>query len=134
MDINKKMLVFGSRDVNSDLCLNLLKTKVQKLKPSHILTAGEPDGVCKVAQIIAKEAEIPLTLFFKQISRNAGMYHHRSVQALKECDYAIFFYNGVSKGTKNEIDLAIKMNINHEIILIEKNNNETYGWGIDDTF
>lgn len=126
-----RLLIFGSRDINTDLAQQILEEQLDRLQPSHIVTAGEPEGVCAVARRLAQERSIPLVLHFKHRKRLAGQYHHRSIAALKDCDQAIFIHNGSSQGTTNEIALAVKMKIEHQVILTDKAANG-YGWTVDD--
>ena len=122
-----KLLIFGSRDAANKDCQLEIERAVVNLKATEILTAAEPSGACEVARDYAKANGIPLTLFFKQRQRNAGMYHHRSVQAIDACDYAIFLWNGDSKGTANEIKICQKAGKAYEVINVSKDDD---GWNL----
>lgn len=113
------LLIFGSRAVEIESTRKLIRDYIEKIIPDKILTANDPDGVCALAQEIAKEMSIPLTLYFLDKKRNQGMYHHRSVKATSDCDMVVFFYNGTSKGTANEIKVAEQLRKKLEIIKVE---------------
>ncbi len=126
-----KLLIFGSRDINKDQAYFQINEFVTAMgtPPHSIITAGEPEGACEMARRYAQENGHTLTLFFKQLNRAQGMYHWRSVMALNECDEVLFLYNGTSKGTKNEMDLAAKMEKKMTVYLVEKES--TFGWNVE---
>lgn len=125
-----RLLIFGSRDINVDHVADYLERMIVALKPSHLVTAGEPEGTCAIARHLAQQHAIPLVLHFKHKARKAGQYHHRSVAALKDCDQAIFCYNGTSRGTANEIELARKLAVPHTVERFTAGTD--YGWQVDD--
>lgn len=113
------LLIFGSRDIDIESTKVIIREYIEKVKPKKIITASDPDGVCNLAQEIAKELCIPLTLHFLDPKRNQGMYHHRSLAATNDCDMVVFFYNGISKGTANEIEVAKELGKRIEIIKVK---------------
>jgi len=114
------LLIFGSRNVDIESTKKRMREYLVAKKPTKIITASDPDGVCRIAQELAKEFCLPLTLHFLDPKRNQGMYHHRSVAATIDCDEAVFFYNGKSKGTANEIEVATKLSKKFEIITVKE--------------
>ena len=44
----------------------------------------------------------------------------RNEQMVKDCDYCLIFWDGESRGTKNDIDLCERYNKPHKIFLQEK--------------
>ena len=112
-----KLAIFGSRHVFGAKVVKAIKKEIENNEAEYILTAAEPMGVCKIARELAKDVGKPLILYYLNKSKNAGMYHHRSVAVLKDCDKCLFIWDGESKGTKNEIDVCIKLDKPYQIIL-----------------
>jgi hypothetical protein len=84
-----------------------------------IVTAGEPQGVCHEARTVAQERSLPLTLHWLQPKeRAAGKYHWRSVAVLSDCDLCLFLHDGKSAGTRNEIKIAVKRGVPHEVVVL----------------
>jgi hypothetical protein len=111
-----RMAVFGSRALIGDSVREVIRREMESRKASHIVTAGEPDGVCSMARTVARETSCPITLHWLHAKeRAAGKYHHRSVAVLSDCDFCLFVHDGKSAGTRNEIKLAVKMNVPHTI-------------------
>jgi len=105
----KRLLIFGSRTLADQRVKDVIVAEIEKHQPSVLVTAGEPAGVCEVARELAKELAIPLSLHYLNLKHNQGKYHHRSVNALKDCDHCVLIHDGASLGTKNELVLAKKM-------------------------
>ena len=118
MKINR-LCIFGSRQLGDDHIMIKLSEKISQLKPEIIVTAGEAGGVCALARIYCEQHAIPLKLHFLNKKFAAGMYHHRSLAVLNDCDYVLFIYDGKSKGTKNEIELAQKLDKKYELIIAQ---------------
>ena len=120
-----RLAIFGSRTLCGRAVRDAVAAKVSELKATHIVTAGEPDGVCHEARTVARAMSLPLTVHhLKPQERAAGKYHWRSVAVLSDCDFCQFFYDGKSKGTANEIKLAVKRGVPHNIAVMRP--------GIDD--
>jgi hypothetical protein len=117
-----KLAIFGSRTLNDERVIDAIIQAVDRHKPAVIVTAGEPEGVCSVARDYARIAPLPLMLFFVDERRNAGKYHWRSVAVYQNCDHCLLIHDGTSHGTRNEIELAVKMNIPHAVITMEQIN------------
>jgi len=77
------------------------------------VTHAEPHGVCHIARDLCKEKAIPLKLHFLNFRYLRGAFAHRSKDVLSDADRAIFIHDGISKGTSNELKLAIKMGVPH---------------------
>ncbi len=76
----------------------------------HILS-GHCTGVDTIAEEYAKERGFSLTVYpadWIKYGKAAGP--KRNMQMAKEADFVIAFWNGTSKGTKNMIDTAAKLN------------------------
>ena len=117
-----RLAIFGSRTLNDERVVDAIINAVDKHMPSVIVTAGEPDGVCAVARDFARLTPIPLLLMFVDERRCSGKYHWRSVAVYNNCDHVLLIHDGCSKGTANEIKLAVKMKIPHTVIILEQQN------------
>ena len=101
----------GSRTCNDDRAKKLIYNEIEKHDPEIIVTHGEPEGVCTLAQEAAKKLGLTLKLHFLQLKRAGGKFHHRSKAVFEDCDYCVFIHDGESKGCSNELELAKKMKI-----------------------
>lgn len=107
-----KLAIFGSRTLFSDFAKHEIEKEINLLydKIEYIITAAEPDGICKLAQEIAKEKCIPIKLYYADNKKYAaGKYEKRSEFVISECDLILFYHDGKSKGTLNEIKVAEKL-------------------------
>jgi hypothetical protein len=124
-----KLLVFGSRGIDNDEAEQVLIEHLTHYPDVTLLTAADPSGACEVARNFARAKAIPLTLFFLDAKRNGrGKYHVRSVNALQACDSVLFIYDGISRGTRNEIALAEKLSIPFTIKHASHQQDELQGW------
>jgi len=109
-----RLAIFGSRKIAIAAAAKQILTFITEHNPSHIVTAGEPCGVCAIARDMARELSIPLTVYF--LDRNnhaAGCWEWRSRQVLMDCDHCLFIHDGKSKGTTNEIGEAEKLHVEY---------------------
>ena len=106
-----KLSVHGSRTLNDERVKILLMEEIETHGITQIVTHAEPEGVCKVARDLCREKAIPLKLHFLNFKYLRGAFEHRSKDALKDGDRAIFIHDAKSKGTSNELNLARKMGI-----------------------
>jgi hypothetical protein len=109
----KKLCIFGTRTFyKNSKAAAIIDAEIDKLKPEMIITAGDADGICKLAIDKAKEHSIPVELHFLNGTKYAaGMYDHRSRDILARADHVLFIHDGVSKGTRNEINQAEKIGL-----------------------
>ena len=115
-----KLAIFGSRTLCGRTVREAISAKILDRNATHIVTAGEPDGVCHEARTVAREMSLPLTVHhLKPKERAAGKYHWRSVAVLSDCDFCQFFHDGKSKGTSNEIKVAIKRGVPHDVVVMQ---------------
>ncbi len=114
-----RLAIFGSRTLCGRAVREAVAAKVNERKATHIVTAGEPDGVCHEARTVAREMSLPLTVHhLKPKERAAGKYHWRSVAVLLDCEFCQFFHDGKSKGTANEIRLAVKRGVPYDVVVM----------------
>ena len=114
-----RLAIFGSRTLCGRAVRESVSAKIIQHGATHIVTAGEPDGVCHEARTVAREMSLPLTVHhLKPKERAAGKYHWRSVAVLSDCDFCQFFHDGKSKGTANEIKMAVKRGVPYDVVVI----------------
>jgi hypothetical protein len=106
-----KLSVHGSRTLNDERVKILLLEEIETHGITQIVTHAEPEGVCQVARDLCREKAIPLKLHFLNFKYLRGAFEHRSIDVLRDGDRAIFVHDGKSKGTSNELKLAIKMDV-----------------------
>jgi len=109
-----KISFHGSRGLKDERVRIIILEMLEKYNPEVIVTHAEPDGVCAMARLIAKEKGIPLKLHFLNFKYLRGAFEHRSKDVLKDSDVAIFIHDGISVGTSNEIKLGEKMKMKFE--------------------
>ena len=109
-----KLAIIGSRTFTD---YELLKEHVSKIDNITEIISGGASGADKLGARYAQENNIVLTEFFpnwKVFGKQAGFIRNRDIIA--NCDSAIAFWDGKSKGTKNSIELAYKMKKSIKII------------------
>jgi len=109
----------GSRGLSDERVQILILEAIDKYQPNGIVTHAEPDGVCGLARRIAKELAIPLTVHYLNFKYRRGAFEHRSIDVLKDSDRAVFIHDGTSKGTSNEVKLAVKYGIPHDYHVVK---------------
>lgn len=106
-----KLAIFGSRTICDDDAKEELRQLIKEANPTAIVTAAQPEGVCALARELAQELVLPLHLHFLDPHRAQGMHEWRSVAVYNDCDHVILMHDGESRGTQNELKLAIKMSV-----------------------
>lgn len=99
-----KLLVFGSRSLRGQEVKRSILRAIEQYGATEIVTAGEPAGVCEAARDLCRQEAIPLKLHF--VNRKAyagGIFEHRCIAALSDCDQALFIHDGKSRGTSGEL-------------------------------
>ena len=121
-----KLAFFGSRTLFNDTAKGAIYEAIALHKPDEILTASEPDGVCKLAQQVAKEKAIPLTVYFLNFKYLRGAFEHRSKEVIENADFVVLLHDGKSKGTMNELEQVKKMRKkwSYELIEVEPTHKE----------
>lgn len=115
-----KLAIVGSRTFNNyDLLSETVLDHIDIQAISHIISGGAK-GADSLAEQFASNWDIPTIIFkpdWNKYGRGAGMI--RNKQIISESDIVIAFWDGVSKGTKNSIDTAVKLNKNLIVVRIE---------------
>jgi hypothetical protein len=110
-----KIAVVGSRDfVDVSLLykiLNDLKEYYNSFDPFDLLISGGAKGVDSLAEQYAKEHGIKTKIFLPDyLKHQQGAPIRRNLLIVKEADLIVAFWNGKSKGTKNVMMTARKLN------------------------
>lgn len=98
--------VIGSRSFKN---FELLKNTLSKIEISLIISGGA-DGADSLAERYAREQSIPTKIFlpdWKKYGKSAGMI--RNTDIINEADIVVAFWDKSSKGTKDSIDKANKL-------------------------
>ena len=114
-----KLAVFGSRSLSGAEVEMAIRETILEQSADAILTAGEPDGVCKTAQAVARAIPLPLTLFFLDFQYLKGAFDHRSRAIVAASDFVLVIHDGKSKGTANEHELVQRLKKPHKYITLE---------------
>jgi hypothetical protein len=115
-----KLAIVGSRTFNDFEYLE--ESIFNNLKVDYIteIVSGGAKGADTLAEIFAKKYELPITIFnadWNTFGKRAGFIRNETI--IKNCDFLIAFWNGISKGTKHSINLARK-ELGEEKVLIIK--------------
>jgi hypothetical protein len=111
-----KLCVFGSRTIKDERVAVSI-ARFLEVNPGYdtIVTAYEPDGVCRQAQLCARRLSLVLELHFLNIAKRArGAFHWRSKACIEASDFVLLIHDGTSKGTANEYALTKKIGKPHQ--------------------
>lgn len=109
-----KTAVIGSRTFNN---LDMLTEELSKYEITEIISGGAK-GADSLAETYATKNNIPTTIFkadWKKYGRAAGPIRNKDI--VENSERIIAFWDYESKGTKNSIDLAIKLN--KDVIIVD---------------
>ena len=114
----RALLIFGSRTLDSYKVDEVILEFLNRCGYDFIITALDPDGVCQRVKHVAKTRKSGVVLIEVGLDekRAQGMHEARSIIALKMADHMLAIWDGKSKGTLNEIDLAEKMGVPTTVI------------------
>lgn len=109
-----KLMVCGSRTITDSVWI---KAQIEKLIEENnfnisdiSLIFGGAKGVDSVAGKWAEEKNLQVELFkpdWARYGRGAGIVRNKLM--VEACDFCLILWDGVSKGTKSDIDLCIKL-------------------------
>lgn len=121
--MNKKVFVSGSRYYNNK---EIIKKELLKYK-NDLIIVGDCYGVDYEVMKVCKELNIKCVIFyigncrnnvgFKSIKVKGYNYIDKDIMMSKLCDEGLVFWNGNSKGSKNNIDRLKRMNKEVKIIM-----------------
>ena len=114
----RALLIFGSRTLDSYKVDEVILEFLSRSGYDFIITALDPVGVCQRVKHVAKTRKSGVVLIEVGLDekRAQGMHEARSIIALKMADHMLAIWDGKSKGTLNEIDLAEKMGVPTTVI------------------
>ena len=104
-----KYAIVGSRTFND---YQFLKDTLDQYDDINLIVSGGAYGADKLAERYAKEHGIDTKIFIPEWSKygkSAGYKRNRLI--IGYSDIVIAFWDGVSKGTKHDIDIADELNI-----------------------
>ena len=122
-----KMLIAGSRSIGYDRTIkdvmydydeqiiHILDSLYAVWKPTLVIS-GNAMGVDEIGECWARNNGIELKIFkpdWEKYGKSAGM--RRNEEMVSYCDKAIIFWDGLSKGSKNTIDLLHRTRKEHVI-------------------
>lgn len=110
-----KIAVIGSRTFDN-YCL--LEKELNDFDINKIISGGAK-GADSLAEIYAKDKKIETLIFkpdWKRYGRGAGFIRNKLI--IENCDFVIAFWDKKSKGTKNSLETAEKLNKGIKIIEI----------------
>jgi hypothetical protein len=115
-----KLGILGSRSLSDERVKILILEHLEKTGATKIITCQEPQGVCEVAQRVAKETGTPLQLHFLNFKYLRGAFERRTKEIIKDADIFLVIHDGESKGTANELKLAERSKKPFEYTILEK--------------
>jgi hypothetical protein len=116
-----KLAVVGSRNFEDLEKLSLELDRLHAKNTITLIISGGAVGADSLAEVWAKSKSIPVQIFkpdWKKHGKSAGFIRNRDI--INSCDSCIAFWDGVSKGTLNSINLAKTRKIRLEIMLYKK--------------
>lgn len=109
----------GSRGITKSQIRDIFMDVMKRHRVETVVTHGEAGGACEAVRSLAMDEGLHLELHHLQKWRCAGAFHWRSTAVLENSEKAIFFHDGKSKGTANELKLARKMGVAYEYYLLK---------------
>ena len=105
--------IVGSRTFNDyDLAEKFIDNVCEEDEiPIDKIISGGAKGADTIAEEYAKRHNIEIQIFkpdWEKYGKSAGFRRNRDI--IENCDICIAFWDGESKGTKNDIDLCKKLN------------------------
>ena len=110
-----KLAVIGSRNFEDDRKLDETLNGFEK--EIKVVVSGGAKGADELSEKWARKNDIPTKIFLPDHEKyHKGAYRIRNEQIAKECDELVAFWDGKSKGTKQTMDFAKKLNKKVHII------------------
>jgi hypothetical protein len=114
-----KLIIAGSRSFNS---YDLLELKVDEFwrtryRPIKEIVSGGAQGADRLGESFARTWGIPIKLFkadWEQYGKFAGIARNR--QMAQYATHCLCFWDGISKGTANMIELAKEYRLDLEVV------------------
>lgn len=112
-----KVAVIGGRDFNSYI---LAKEILDEIDGIDLIVSGGALGADTIGEQYAKDNNINTLIFkpdWKKYGKGAGFARNKDI--INNSDIVVAFWDGKSKGTRNSIDTAVKLNKDVRIIKYE---------------
>ena len=113
-----KIIVAGGRDfINKSIAFTVLDSIV---KDDDVIISGHARGADTLGEFYAKEHGLKMELYpaeWDKYGRSAGPIRNR--QMAEAADALIAFWDGKSRGTKNMIETAKKLNLHVDVFTYE---------------
>lgn len=116
-ETGSKVAVVGSRSFTDYSLLERTLSSFHSSNGIALIVSGGAAGADSMAEHFAKENNIPTSIHkpdWKKYGRSAGVIRNKDIIA--ECDVCFAFWDGLSRGTANDIELCRKMNKHCHII------------------
>lgn len=117
--MKKSVAIIGSRDFKDYEKLKITIPFIIPIKDIEKIVSGGARGADKLAELFAKENKIPIEIYkaeWENYGKSAGMIRNKEI--INNCDMVIAFWDGESKGTKNSLKYAKKMEKKIKIIKV----------------
>lgn len=116
-----KLAIVGSRSFTDYEKMKSHILMLYNIKSIEIIISGGAIGTDSLAERFAKENSIPTNIIkpdWDKYGKSAG--YLRNIDIISSADEILIFWDGVSKGTKNDIELSEKYRKPYHIITINK--------------
>lgn len=138
LDEKRKLLVCGSRSISDK---EWVKENIETYWYWNlacynfpVMIEGEARGVDTFAKEYAQENEWEIESYpadWEKYGKSAG--YIRNEIMVKAADEVLIFWDGKSKGTKNDIDLCEKYNKPYKLLIYKENYVDKYIGGLGET-
>jgi hypothetical protein len=124
-----KVLIAGSRSLSNQqetILTKLQEVYIQQSKTWLTIISGGAIGPDKIGEIFAKSNNIQITRMipdWKKHGKKAGVL--RNTDLVNACDYAIIFWDNISKGTLDTINKLRISNTPHLVVNMNIVKNES---------
>lgn len=116
-----KVVIAGSRDFKDySLCKAVMDVWIGMYGYPNAIISGCARGADKIGEWWAKEFETEVMRFpadWEAHGKAAG--YRRNVEMARECDGAVVFWDGESKGTKHMIDILEKQFKDKVVLVVQ---------------
>lgn len=121
-----RLAIVGSRNFEDWLCAHDEIDKMFKEYPIDTIVSGGAKGADSMGRKYARGANLYNKRYkyleflpnWEKYGKPAGMIRNREI--ISNSDVALVFWDGISKGTKNSIDLIMGKKIPYKIIMFKE--------------
>ena len=112
-----KLSITGSRSIS----VSFDEIKAYLPKETTCIVSGGASGVDNIASQFAKAHDLKLVVIspdYNSFTDKRLAPLARNTEIISESDYCLFFWDGVSKGTKDTINKAVKLGKHGKVVVI----------------